>query len=104
MPRPDHWRNIYGWFDHSSKTIVMPFYGTQLLEFSLVSFISVVMLFVHLAAAFLIPISWWDLPIVAAVMLVACTWFIVMKRFLLAHQARILLLALLTLAHAFYFG
>nr|WP_314863347.1 hypothetical protein [uncultured Undibacterium sp.] len=94
MPGPDHWRNIYGWFDHSSKAIVMPFYATQLLVFSLVSAFSAVMLFVLLSAAFHIPFSWWRLPLAAGVMLIAGTWFMATREFSLMHQARNLLLEL----------
>lgn len=94
MPGPEQWRDIYGWFDHHSKAIVMPIYATQLLVLSLIGFFSVVMLFVLFAAASLLPMSWWHVPILAGVMLVAGTWFVVMKNFWLVHRARNLLLAL----------
>ena len=88
MAAPNHWREIYGWFDHLTKTVQMPIFQSQLIVFGLLSIFCLPMLIVCVAAI------WQGVFLLLPVLLlVAVCWYVAYREFHRVYQARRLLLS-----------
>ena len=87
MPAPQHWREIYGWFDHLAQSVCMPFFQRQLILFALLSIFCLPMLIVCVAGI------WQGVYVLfLGLLLVVVCWYAAYQNFYRAYQARHLLL------------
>jgi len=87
MPAPQHWREIYGWFDHLTQSVCMPLFQRQLILFALLSIFCLPMLIVCVAAI-------WQgvFLLLPALMLTAACWYLTFQEFRRVYRARRVLL------------
>lgn len=87
MPAPDHWRDVYGWYDHLTKTVHLPFFRSQLILFALLSIFCLPMFILCVAAI-------WQgvFLLLLGLLLVVVCWYAAYQNFYRAYRARHLLL------------
>jgi hypothetical protein len=90
MPGQDRWRHIYGWLDHSSKNVLVPYFWERLVVLLFVSALSFVLIPFFLVGAWSMRQSSWLYPFAFSVgaLLVGFIWVSVVRDFLVAQAAR----------------
>lgn len=98
MPGQDRWLHIYGWLDHSSKKVLVPYFWERSVALLFISALSFVFIPFFLGGAWSMRQSSWLYPFAFSfgALLVGFVWVLVVRDFLVAQAARKALTALAT--------
>jgi len=90
MPGRDRWRHIYGWLDHTSQKVLVPYFWERLIVLLFYSILSFLFIPIFLGGAWSMRQSSWLSSVAFSIgaLLVGFIWVLVVRDFLVAQAAR----------------